>query len=137
MDTTILMVMGLLAVVGVLIVVMNKVKRQSSGTDNEIKICKTTGEVCCGGGTNCHKYTNTGSSANSLQYFEDEELDRFKGKSPSDYSPQEIAEWREVICTLQPQEVRGWVTSIHRRGLLIPAEIEELAQKIMTSTPQA
>lgn len=136
MTSTILLIAGLMAIVIILVAIMKKLKNDAEGTDNEIKICKTTGELCCGGGDNCHKHTGK-TKTNTIQYFEDEELDRFKGRSASEYSPREVDEWRNIVETLRPHEIRSWVTSIHRRELHIPSEIGPAIKDLMASAPQA
>lgn len=135
MNTTILIIAALLVVAGILIVLMNRLRRNADGTDNEVKICETTGEVCCGGGADCHKYSSS-KKTNPIPYFEDEELDRFRGKSPSDYSGSEVEEWRRVVETLKPHEVTGWVTSIHRRELHIPDELRAMIKSRMATSPE-
>lgn len=135
MNTTIWIIGGLLVVVAVLVTVMRRIKKNTDGTENEIKICETTGELCCGGGENCHRFKDQ-AKVNPIQYFEDEELDRFRGKPADGYTADEVEEWREVMTTLRPAEVRSWVTSIHRRELHIPSELAPAIQRLMSENPQ-
>ena len=48
--------------------------------------------VCCGKHTNCEKGYD-----NSNLYFEDEELDRFRGVKPEEYTDDDIEEFRQVL----------------------------------------
>lgn len=81
-------------------------------------------EVCCGMHLVCEK--------NSLQfpddeiiYYDDEELDRFKGRSSGSYTSEEIEEFRDVLLTLLPQDVAGWARSITLREIEFPDEIKD------------
>ena len=58
-------------------------------------------------------------------YYDDEELDRFAGKAPDKYQPDEIEEIREVMMTLLPQDVPGWVRSISLRGINLPDPLRD------------
>ena len=60
-----------------------------------------------------------------MEYYDDEELDRFIGRSGNDYSPEEVEEFRDVLMTLRPEDVAGWARSITVRGLELPAEIRD------------
>ena len=76
--------------------------------------------TCCGKHTNCAKGYD-----NSNLYFEDEELDRFKGVKPEDYSESDIEEFRQVLYTMREDEVENWAHCIETRGIELPDEIKE------------
>lgn len=60
----------------------------------------------------------------TVLYYEDEELDRFRGRAANRYTEREAEEFREVLRTLDDADVSGWITSIHRRGIHFPAGVE-------------
>lgn len=112
----------LLLLAGVLLFLFLLMRRSvSRGAEKSrrVKGC-SVGDGCCGG-SNCHKK----KQKPRVQYFEDEELDRFKDRSPNDYTEEELKEWREVLETLSPIEVKEWLTSLERRGLELPAALSE------------
>ena len=76
--------------------------------------------TCCGKHTNCAKGYD-----NSNLYFDDEELDRFKGKKPEEYTESEIEEFRHVLYTMREEEVENWAHCIETRGIELPGEIKE------------
>lgn len=81
-------------------------------------------EVCCGTHTVCEK-TNLSPLTGEIVYYDDEELDRFRGRQADEYSSEEIEEFRDVLMTLQPQDVAGWSRSIQVREITLPTEIRE------------
>lgn len=81
-------------------------------------------EVCCGTHTVCEK-TNLSPLTGEIVYYDDEELDRFRGRQADEYNSEEIEEFRDVLMTLQPQDVAGWSRSIQVREITLPTEIRE------------
>lgn len=82
------------------------------------------GSECCGLHLVCEKDSLSPVSG-EVEYYDDEELDRFIGRSGNDYSPEEVEEFRDVLMTLRPEDVAGWARSITVRGLELPAEIRD------------
>ena len=82
------------------------------------------GEICCGRHLICDK-SLTPSPNDEIIYFDDEELDRFAGKAPEDYSEEEVEEVREVLMTLLPEDVAPWVRSISLRGINFPLALRD------------
>ena len=76
--------------------------------------------VCCGKHSNCEKGYDTASL-----YFDDEELDRFKGMKPEEYTEADIEEFRQVLYTMREDEVENWAHCIETRGIELPAEIRD------------
>lgn len=76
--------------------------------------------VCCGKHTNCAKGYD-----NSYLYFDDEELDRHKGKKQEEYTEADIEEFRQVLYTMREEEVDNWVHCLQTRGIEIPEVIKE------------
>lgn len=76
--------------------------------------------VCCGKHSNCEKGYDTVNL-----YFDDEELDRFKGVKPEEYTENDIEEFRHVLYTMREEEVENWAHCIETRGIELPREIKE------------
>ena len=76
--------------------------------------------VCCGKHSNCEKGYDTVNL-----YFDDEELDRFKGMKPEDYTDADIEEFRQVLYTMREDEVENWAHCIETRGIELPHQIRE------------
>lgn len=60
-----------------------------------------------------------------IVYYDDEDLDRFKGREADQYTPEEIEEFRDVLLTLLPADVAGWSRSIQVREITLPTEIRD------------
>ncbi len=82
------------------------------------------GEECCGLHITCEKDSLSPLSA-EIEYYDDEELDRFIGRESNQYSPEEIEEFRDVLMTLQGEDIPGWARSVTARHLNLPDEIRD------------
>ncbi len=82
------------------------------------------GGICCGMHTVCEK-TNLSPITGEIVYYDDEELDRYRGREADDYSPEEVEEFRDVLMTLLPEDVAGWSRSIQVREINLPTEIRD------------
>ncbi len=78
---------------------------------------------CCGMHITCERDSLLTALADKIEYYEDEELDRFAGRAADAYSPKEIDEFREVLLTLRPEEIAGWARSIQLRGITLPSDV--------------
>ena len=61
---------------------------------------------CCGQHEICEKESLLAAVSKKVEYYDDEELDRFRGHSSDGYSEEEIEEFREVMVYLQGR--RKW-----------------------------
>lgn len=85
---------------------------------------KAHGEICCGRHLVCDRQLSP-EIGEKAEYYDDEELDRLAGKSPDLYSSEEIEEIRDVMLTLRPEDVAGWVRSIQIRGIGLPEQLRD------------
>ena len=74
--------------------------------------------TCCGRHTVCtHGYDN------SDLYFDDEELDKFREKPKEEYSDEDIDEFRNVLYTMNKEEVDLWLKCLGKRRIEVPEQI--------------
>lgn len=73
----------------------------------------------------CEKDSLLAGVSETIDYFDDEELDRFSGRAPESYTPQEIEEFRDVLLTLIPTDIAPWARSIQLRGIALPPEVRD------------
>lgn len=79
------------------------------------------GPLCCGQHLVCEKYP----PSDKIIYYDDEELDRFAGRSGDDYTDEEIEEFQEVLMTLRPEDALGWSRSVEQRHITLPADVRD------------
>lgn len=71
------------------------------------------------------------AAGQDIVYYDDEELDRYAGREADAYTPEETREFEEVFYTLLPDDVPGWLRSLHRRGVNLPDTLEAEAWLIV------
>lgn len=81
-------------------------------------------EECCGMHIVCEKDSLMPLSAD-IEYYDDEELDRYAGREADAYADNEIEEWRDILLTLRPEEIAGWARSVQLRGITMPSPIRD------------
>ena len=111
-----------LAIVGVGAVLWALDRRHRSDVEPEPA---TEPEQCCGMHITCERDSLLANVSDSIEYFDDEELDRFRGRPADDYTAAEEDEFRDVLLTLQPDDIAAWGRSIQLRGIELPAAVRE------------
>lgn len=81
-------------------------------------------EECCGQHTICERDSLLAAVSKEIVYYDDEDLDRFKGRSSEDYTDEEVDEFREILYSTQEVEVAGWCRSLQLRGIEFPEELK-------------
>ena len=80
---------------------------------------------CCGQHEVCEKESLLAALSKQIEYYNDEELDRFRGRASDTFSPDETEEFRDVLYTMRSDEVAGWVRSLQLRGVEMPDGLKD------------
>ena len=80
---------------------------------------------CCGQHEVCEKESLLAAVSKQIEYYDDEELDRYKGVSADAYSVEQEEEFRDVFYTMQEEDVAGWVRSLQLRGIALPDNLKD------------
>lgn len=82
-------------------------------------------EGCCGQHIVCEKESLLAAVSSEIEYFEDEELDSYRGIAPDGYTDEQIEQFRDVLYTLRPEEIGSWARSIQLRQINLPAAVKD------------
>lgn len=80
---------------------------------------------CCGQHEVCEKDSLLAAVSKQIEYYNDEELDRFRGIDGDEYTPDDVEEFREILYTMRDDEVAGWVRSLQLRSVNLPNELKD------------
>ena len=80
---------------------------------------------CCGQHETCEKDSLLAAVSKGIEYYNDEELDRYRGRQSDEYTDEEVGEFREVMLTCQDDEVAGWCRSLQLRGIELPDDLKD------------
>lgn len=93
--------------------------------DKIIKPVSNSCITCNGSDLKCEQECVMEASTKDIEYYEDEELDSFKGKASNEYTEEEISQFAEVLYTMRPEEVKGWNRSLILRGINLPDQLKD------------
>ena len=88
---------------------------------------------CCGAHDVCEKEQMIRALRQKIEYFNDEELDAYQGIGEDDYTDEQIEEFREVLYTMQTNEIEDWLKSLNLRGVSLPILLKDEACQLIAS----
>ena len=100
-------------------------KKIDRGELEEAPPVVTVDSECCGQHQICEKESLLAAVSKQIEYYDDEELDRFKGRPSDGYSEDEIEEFRDILYSMQEVDVAGWSRSLQLRGIELPDELKD------------
>lgn len=100
-------------------------KKIDRGELDRMPEVKETDAECCGQHEVCERESLLAAVSKKIEYYDDEELDRFAGKPGDSYTETETEEFRDVLYTTRDEEVAGWVRSLQLRGIELPDSLKD------------
>ncbi len=92
------------------------------------------GDGCCGMHITCERDSLLSAVSPRVEYFDDEELDRFAGRTGGEYDESEIEEFREVMLTMPPDNIAAWARSLQLREIVLPDAVRDELLLIVSET---
>ncbi len=117
-----------MVVIGVILYIHDRLTRKPDDTaqqDVQPPQQDLCSDDCCGTNEVCPSEMMLKHINDPVVYYEDEELDAFKGRQANEYSDDELEQWRDVLYTLKHDDLLGWERSIKKRGIILPDVIKE------------
>lgn len=114
-----------LFVLGVIAATIGWLHYRHAPEQEEDPVQKVLDMECCGQHEVCEKESLLAALSKQIEYYNDEELDRFRGRRSDEFSSDEIEEFREILYTMRSDEVAGWVRSLQLRGVELPEELRD------------
>lgn len=123
-----ILILGLGAAIAHRIHAVRIQKRLERGELTPEEVTPTLKEVdteCCGQHEVCEKDSLLAALSREIEYYNDEELDRFRYRESDEYTEEETDEFRDILYTMRNDEVAGWVRSLQLRQVNLPDEIKD------------
>ncbi|MDD6854783.1 MAG: hypothetical protein PUD58_10865 [Prevotella sp.] len=121
-----IIVISILAIVALGVVVMIGTRIfDSKGTDEPVVVPASDCSSCDGTNVKCEQVCQMEAATKPAEYYDDEELDAFRGRRSDEYNDEEATMFAEVLETLRPDEVRPWSRSLIVRGINMPDQIKD------------
>lgn len=117
-----------LAIVAAFIEILRDRKLQRQVERGELKAVPEVNPVdmeCCGQHEVCEKESLLAAVSRKIEYYDDEELDRYIGTPADAYTAEQENEFRDVFYTMHEDDVAGWVRSLQLRGIALPDNLKD------------
>ncbi len=93
--------------------------------EESIRLANGSCAACDGTDEKCEQECMMEASVKEIEYFDDEELDAFRGKAADQYTDEEVKAFAEVLYTMQQNEVKDWNRSLILRGINLPDQLKD------------
>lgn len=113
-----------LVILGLFCALLGLISRHR-GESQAVVIGKGDCATCTADDPSCEQLCMMKAATEPVEYFDDEELDAYKGRPADTYSSDETAQFAEVLETLRPDEVKAWNRSLILRGINMPDGIKD------------
>ncbi|MCL1943421.1 MAG: hypothetical protein FWF54_07755 [Candidatus Azobacteroides sp.] len=110
---------------GIFVFILDRLQRKKELHTKIVNRACSQGEYCCGAHVICESGKKKPEKI-TIDYYEDEELDRFRNKPSDEYTEEEIEEFREIHQTLRSEEINGWLGSLKAREINFPESLKEM-----------
>lgn len=80
---------------------------------------------CCGQHAVCEKESLLAAVSRDIEYYDDEELDRYAGRPDDQYTDDEAEEFDNIFGTMRAEDVAGWIRSLQLRGIALPLQLRD------------
>ena len=122
-----IILIGILTIVGMGVIVgaSTLISRHNSTEPDVVAPAAGDCATCSGINDDCEQTCMMEAATKEVEYYDDEELDRFKGKESGEYTDDEAEEFSEVLYTMRPDEAKGWNRSLILRGINVPNQIKD------------
>lgn len=133
-----LILLGIVAMIAGAIRYKKLQRKIERGELDSMPEVKEVDAECCGQHEVCEKESLLAAVSKKIEYYDDEELDNFIGRSSDSYTTEETDQFRNILYTMQDTDVAGWVRSLQLRGVELPNEMKDevfliIGERRMTS----
>lgn len=125
-----LYILAALVIVGVVLYVHNRLTEGKAAQAEDAADAAATADgaadsECCGMHITCERDSLLASVSDDIVYYDDEELDAFRGRTSDSYSDAETEQFRDILLTLLPEDIAGWARSLQLRQIELPDAVRE------------
>ncbi len=103
------------------------------GSPDVINNNTATCTTCNGSDPRCEQECMMEAATKPIEYFDDEELDKFAERRSDSYTDDEAEMFREVLYTMKPEEVKDWCRSLTLRRVSLPDQVKDEVMVIIDS----
>ena len=110
---------------GVLAAIFSLLSHNKDGGPDVIMSDRSSCATCNGENTRCEQECMMEAAVKDIEYFDDEELDCFQGKSSDSYDDEDAETFRDILYSMRQEEVKEWIRSLTLRGIELPDQVKD------------
>ena len=114
-----------LIALGIIAAIIGLLSHNKDGSPDVINNSQASCATCNGNDPSCEQECMMEAATKPIEYFDDEELDTFKGRPSDNYTDDEAEMFREVLYTMKTEEVKEWCRSLTLRGVNLPDQVKD------------
>lgn len=119
-----LILVAILILLGVVTGVMALIMHRKDRPEPPV-VEQATCATCNGDNDKCEQECMMEAATQPIEYFEDEELDAFRGRPSDSYDDDETQQFADVLYTMRQDEVAAWCRSLTLRGINLPNALKD------------
>lgn len=120
-----LILLAALVVLGIVAAVATKILVNSADGDTPVAGAGSDCGTCNGDNDKCEQTCMMEAAVKKVEYYDDEELDQYRGRPSDGYSDDETEQFRDILYTMRQDEVAGWSRSLILRGINLPDQVKD------------
>ena len=126
------LVIALIAL-GVIAAILGLLSHNKDSSSDVISNSTATCATCNGNDPRCEQECMMEAATKPIEYFDDEELDKFKERQSDSYTDDEAEMFREVLYTMKTEEVKDWCRSLTLRRVNLPDQVKDEVMLIIAN----
>lgn len=114
-----------LVVLGIVAAVATKMLMRGDGVEPAPINAGSDCGTCNGDNDKCEQTCMMEAAVKPVEYYDDEELDQYRGRPSDGYTDDEAELFRDILYTMRQDEVAGWNRSLILRGINLPNQVKD------------
>ena len=115
-----------LVALGLLAALLGMLSRKTENNEPEVVQADATSCATCNGeDERCEQECMLEAAVKGIEYYDDEELDQYRGRPSDGYTDSEAEEFADILYTMKPEEVKGWNRSLILRQINLPNQLKD------------
>lgn len=114
-----------LVVLGIVAAVATKMLMRGDGVESAPVNAGSDCGTCNGDNDKCEQTCMMEAAVKPVEYYDDEELDQYRGCPSDGYTDDEAEQFRDILYTMRQDEVAGWNRSLVLRGINLPNQVKD------------
>ena len=115
-----------LVALGLLAALLGMLSRKTENNEPEVVQADAASCATCNGeDERCEQECMLEAAVKPIEYYDDEELDQYRGRPSDGYTDSEAEEFADVLYTMKPEEVKGGNRSLILRQINLPNQLKD------------